>query len=103
MDAWIVYEGVRIEWKTKHLRKSIRRKGLQTFARRRIGCARHHGLQDFRGVGCEGIKLEDLNPQLATLIKLNREGLIECYVLLGHPTWALLRTTTPTARITATN
>ena len=37
------------------------------------------------------IKLEDLDPQLAELIKLKHEGLIESYVLLGHPDLGIAR------------
>jgi len=86
MDAWIVYEGVRIEWKNKTFKEKYpQEKDYRHSLAEESDALATMASRISEELDAKEIKLEDLNPQLATLIKLNREGLIECYVLLGHP------------------
>jgi tetratricopeptide (TPR) repeat protein len=86
MDAWIVYEGVRLEWKNKTFKEKYpQEKDYRHSLAEESDALATMASRISEELDAKEIKSEDLNPQLATLIKLKRGGLIECYVLLGHP------------------
>jgi tetratricopeptide (TPR) repeat protein len=86
MDAWIVYEGVRLEWKNKTFKERYpQEKDYRHSLDEESDALATMATSISQKLDAKEIKLEDLNPQLATLIKLKQERLIEPYVLLGHP------------------
>lgn len=78
--AWIGYSATRSEW--------LEKKFAKTFPNEKTY---RHTLQEeaeaLRSVieVAKELKGKKLNPQLATLVKLNEEGLLEAYILLAIP------------------
>jgi tetratricopeptide (TPR) repeat protein len=86
MDAWIVYDGVRLGWKNKTFKEKYpQEKEYRHSLAEESDALATMASRISEELDAKEIKAEDLNAQLATLVKLKQEGLIEAYVLLGHP------------------
>jgi tetratricopeptide (TPR) repeat protein len=84
-SAWLVYEMTRVLWKNSKFREQFPdepayRHSLAEEADAYGAVAASASAQ----LDGKTLKPKDLNPQLATLLKLKEEGLLEPYVLLAH-------------------
>jgi tetratricopeptide (TPR) repeat protein len=77
--SWLSYAVTRDLWRTT------------TFAKKHPGVAYRHSLEEEADSLRQMVKAikdekpKNLNPELATLIKLDEDGLLEAYILLGMP------------------
>ncbi len=84
-EAWIVYAGTRTIWKNKRFLERFPnekeyRHSLPEEAEA-LGSVADVASEDLQS---KKIKPADLNPELATLIKLQKDGLLESYILLSR-------------------
>jgi tetratricopeptide (TPR) repeat protein len=85
-ESWMLYEITRISWKDTEFQKTFpNEKQYRHSLAEELAALGLVADAASENVASKKIKSQDLNPQIATLIKIKGEGLLEAYILLARP------------------
>jgi len=85
-EGWMLYEITRVSWKNTEFQKTFpNEKQYRHSLAEESAALGLVATSASENVASKKIKAKDLNPQIATLIKIKDEGLLESYILLARP------------------
>jgi tetratricopeptide (TPR) repeat protein len=85
-ESWMLYEITRLTWKNTEFQKTFPNEKQYRHSLAEESAALGMVADAVsENVASKKIRSQDLNPPIATLIKIKREGLLEAYILLVRP------------------